>query len=117
MRDLQSLMDKQQIWSDNTFNDGKFTYRRAFSIAHHLQKEAKELTEAVDNFLIKPGDQTADALHEELADNFLLVLDCAAHVGVSAESLMLYAEQKHEKNTKREWGKPDTNGVVEHIRK
>lgn len=28
----------------------------------------------------------------------------AAHVGVSAESLMLYAEQKHEKNTKREWG-------------
>ncbi|MHC1780991.1 MAG: dATP/dGTP pyrophosphohydrolase domain-containing protein [Bacteroidales bacterium] len=117
MRDLQSLMDKQQQWSDNTFNDGKFTYRRAFAIAHHLQKEARELTEAVDSFLIKPSDQTADAVHEELADVFLLVLDCAAHVGVSAASLMLYAEQKHEKNTKKEWVQPDTNGVVEHIRK
>lgn len=116
MKELQELMDLQKQWSDKTFSEGKFTYARALPISHHLQKESRELTEAVDKFLKNPNDDTADAVHEELADVFLLLLDCAAHVGVSSVSLLLFATQKHLKNTQRQWGKPDENGVVEHIK-
>lgn len=109
-------MDQQKEWSDKTFAKGRFTYQRALPISYHLQKESKELTDAVDMFLKNPNYETADAAHEELADVFLLLLDCACHIGVSAASLMLFAEQKHRKNTQRQWGEPDKNGVVEHLK-
>jgi NTP pyrophosphatase (non-canonical NTP hydrolase) len=106
-------MDRQKEWSDKTFANGEFNYARALPISHHLQKESKELTQAVEKFLKNPTDKTAEDVHEELADNLLLLLDCACHVGVSVTSLAIYAEKKHEVNRKRKYGKPDINGVTE----
>lgn len=116
MKELQKLMDSQKVWSDNTFNNGEFSHGRSLPISHHLQKESKELTEAIENYLDSPSDSTSKCVQEELADCFLLLLDCTAHIGFSVQSLMLLASEKHEINKKRQWGKPDANGVVEHIK-
>ena len=115
-KQLQDLMDRQKDWSDKTFAGGKFTYARAVPISYHLQKETRELTDAVEKFIRNPGDKMAIDARGEIADVLLLLLDCAAHIGMSVDSMMVCAEAKHQVNVNRKWGAPDVNGVVEHIR-
>lgn len=52
----------------------------------------------------------------EMADVFMLLLDTATHFGVNANELITITYNKLDINKKRKWGKPDVNGVVEHIR-
>ena len=68
----------------------------------HLKREVKEL-------YASPFDET------EYADCFLLLLDVAGSVGITAKMLLKAALDKHEINKKRTWGKADENGVVEHV--
>lgn len=98
-KQLQDLMDRQRDWSDKTFAKGKFTYQRALPISYHLQKESRELTESIDVFLRSPNSKTAMEVNEGLAEVLLTLLDCASHLGTSAQSLLLYANQKHSVNT------------------
>ena len=114
-KQLQDLMDRQRDWSDKTFAKGKFTYERAIPISYHLQKEARELTDAVEKFISNPEFKSATNVREGVADVLLLLLDCAAHLGMSVDSMLLHAETKHMVNVNRKWGEPDANGVVEHI--
>lgn len=93
-KQLQDLQDRQRDWSDKTFTKGKFTYERAIPISYHLQKEARELTDAVEKFITNPGDKTAIDARGEIAGVLLLLLDCAAHIGMSVDSMVLYAEAK-----------------------
>lgn len=117
---LQALMNEVSEWSDNQFNDGVFNHERSLSISFHLQKEAKELTEALSIFFLgKEVDDHAKNLidiGEELADVFMLLLDCTTHMGYDADDLVTAAFNKLEVNRQRKWGKPDKNGVVEHIK-
>ena len=96
--EIQKLMDSRRVWSDKTFANGKFTHARALSISYQLQKKSLRLTEATEAFLRSPCDQAAMDLNGGLADVLLLLLDCASHLGVSAQSLLLYANQKHTLN-------------------
>ena len=52
----------------------------------------------------------------EFADCFMLLLDAASHYDLTAEELIEVTVTKLEINRQRKWGKPDKNGVVEHIR-
>jgi NTP pyrophosphatase (non-canonical NTP hydrolase) len=112
-------MEDISEWSDKTFGEGQ----RNPAILHHLSKEVKELIEAVEKFQasgIKTTPYTDSELHcraafEEFADCFMLLLDSAFHFGLSADNLIAFTRQKLEINKKRKWGKPDCNGVVEHI--
>jgi len=113
---VQELMDRQKEWSDQTFSEGKFLHARSLPISFHLQKEAAELTEALQNYINDPTEATNLKVSQELADVFLLLLDCTAHVGFSVESLTHFASCKFMLNKTREWGSPDENGVVEHVR-
>ena len=47
----------------------------------------------------------------------MLLLDCATHMGYDADDLVTATYNKLQININREWGAPDDNGVVEHIRK
>lgn len=109
-------MDRQKAWSDKTFDHGKFTYHRSLPLSYHLQKESKELTETLHNYLKDPDENSLKEVTEQLADCFLLLLDCTAHVGYRVDSLLQFAEAKFSVNLTREWGLPDQNGVVEHIK-
>ncbi|KAF0199015.1 MAG: hypothetical protein FD170_3943 [Bacteroidetes bacterium] len=117
---LQVLMKDIASWSDATFGEGQ----RNTGILHHLKKEVNELIEAVERFqnvsikLIgyKGSEEACKAAFMEYADCFMLLLDSAYHFGLDAKTLIAFTKQKLEINKARKWGKPDANGVVEHIK-
>lgn len=120
MKKLQNLMNEISEWSDETFGEGQ----RNPAILYHLKKEVPELIEAMEKFqkentIMTPYKKANDQLKkvwEEYADCFMLLLDSADKFGLTAERLEYITRNKLEINKKRQWGKPDCNGVVEHIR-
>lgn len=104
MKDLQKLMDDIREWSDATFGEGQ----RTIPILHHLIKEVPEAIQACD--------RDAETAIYEFADCMMLLLDAANHHGISAEDLLISVRAKLEINKHRKWGKPDKNGVIEHIK-
>lgn len=89
--DLQTIVG---VWAEETFIESTNA-----SICTHLRREAKELSE--------------DYNPEEAADCLLCLLHFAYK---NRFNLLAEAQKKHLINTKRKWGKPDAEGVVEHIR-
>lgn len=105
-------MDSQKAWSDATFGKNS----RNISISFHIQKEAKELTEALVYLDRERTEKNLADAKEEFADCLILLLDAASHTGLTAENLMEEVIKKFNINKRRTWGKPDANGVVEHIK-
>ncbi len=89
-------------WQNKTF--GKAT---AESKLFHLLEEIKETHEAIIT------DDKNKRL--EFADCFILLFGAAASDGMTYEEINWAIEEKMEINFKRKWGKPDVNGVVNHI--
>jgi hypothetical protein len=81
------------LWADRVMTESTNA-----SICKHLQKEAKELTASYEP--------------EEAADCFLILLHFAHR---NKFDLLVKGKEKHEVNKRRKWGKPDKEGVVEHI--
>lgn len=113
---LQDFMNQTAKWSDETFDNGSFHRDRSIAISHHLQKEAQELTQALDRYFHEPTAENFASVKEELADCQTLIADCSTHFGCNADELITSCWNKLEKNKKRKWGKPDKHGVVEHIK-
>lgn len=107
MTELQKLMDDISEWSDATFGEGQ----RNPAIVYHLKKEVDELIDVFENY----SRNEHRRLWFEYADCIMLLLDSASHAGFSAEDLLSAVKEKLEINKNRKWGKPDTNGVIEHI--
>jgi NTP pyrophosphatase (non-canonical NTP hydrolase) len=89
-------------WQDETFPKAN-----ALSKMSHLAKEIIELNKT----LVEPSSQME--IEEELADCQHLLFGIASKCGIN---LYEATRQKFEINKKRIWGKPDSNGVVEHIK-
>jgi NTP pyrophosphatase (non-canonical NTP hydrolase) len=103
MSDLQKLMYEIRSWSVPTFGD---RYQATIPVLNHLKKEIDELILEIE----EDGDYS-----EEFADCFMLLLDAAGGRGLTAENLIDYTYQKLNKNKTRTWGKPNEDGVIEHI--
>ena len=102
--DVQEFMNDVHKWADDTF--GK--ERTALAPLHHLKKEVDEaISEMKKGF---PG-----LAMKEIADCFILILNTTSKYGYTFEQLLTEAKNKMIINKARKWGKPDTNGVVEHI--
>ena len=119
---LQKLMNDIAEWSDATFGISQ----RNPAIAYHLKKEIDELIEALkererirhdDSIGIGEYSRIVTNLDMEFADCFMLLLDSASHAGLSAHTLINVTLHKLAINKNRKWGKPDKNGVIEHIKK
>jgi len=108
--ELQKLMDDIREWSDATFGEGQ----RTVPILHHLKKEVDELIEEVMADLELESDSGTSLT--EFADTFMLLFDAANHHGFTAANILNAVRGKLEINKKRKWGRPDENGVVEHIK-
>jgi NTP pyrophosphatase (non-canonical NTP hydrolase) len=87
------------IWSDKTFGSTRSPKVPLF----HLKKEVEEVLSA-------PTDP------EEYADCFILLLDAARLANIPMQTIFEEMKKKFEKNKSRRWGKPDENGVSEHIK-
>jgi NTP pyrophosphatase (non-canonical NTP hydrolase) len=122
MDKLQQLMNDISEWSDATFGDGQ----RNPAIVHHLKKEVDELLAQLKKSEVMRYDNSVgigawgrqwSKTLEEYADCFMLLLDSAKHFNMTADDLIKVTKDKLEINKQRKWGKPDANGVVEHIKK
>lgn len=110
---LEEFLVRAADWSD-----GNFPQATLHSIAEHLRREAEEFQkETVTTH--HSGEQRieADSAYApadlELADIFLLAIHAARRRRIS---LLRVAQHKLAINQKRQWGTPDADGVVEHIR-
>lgn len=99
LEDIKNLVAK---FSDETFGE-----ERPFTAPlYHLKKE---IDEAIEN-----GEM------EEFVDMQLLLLDAfrKRYPNLTAQDLLDFCKEKIEVILpSRRWGKPDRNGVIEHIRK
>lgn len=76
----------------------------------HLAKEAAEIAAA---YL---ADEGRERLAEECGDVLLILLHVSARMGIDWYDLLDAATAKLEVNKVRQWGQPDADGVVEHVR-
>jgi hypothetical protein len=91
-------------WSDHQFGSSDQDGDRAGILT--LLRLKMELEELLG---------TPNAL-EEWADVLMLYLDAARRRGITVQEVLSATWDKLEVNRKRKWGKPDADGVVEHIK-
>lgn len=103
-------MTKGQFETITAWQKETFPNATALSKIAHLKKELPELEEAIKN------DWLQTSTFMEFADCFFLLFGAAAACGHSYEDIISAIDQKFEINKARQWGKPDADGVVEHIR-
>lgn len=90
-------------WQKETFGEAT-----ALSKIEHLKQEIEELS--ID-IIFKSSEK-----HLEFADCFFLLFGAAAADGMTYEDICNAIQEKFEINKARKWGKPDANGVVNHIK-
>ncbi len=90
-------------WQQETFGEAT-----SLSKISHLAEELQELVFDLKTF-------NADR-RLEFADCFLLLFGSAAADGMSYEDICNAIDEKMQINYKRKWGKPNKDGVVNHIK-
>lgn len=104
--DFASLTEEMEAFQDEITDFADKTFGAAgdpLPPLHHLRQEVKEL-------IASPYDAL------EYADAFILLIQSAKRANLSMTQLLAAAKRKHQINLKRKWGKPDANGVVNHIK-
>lgn len=101
-------MNKEQFESVTKWQNETFKASTAMSKIAHLGQEYVELVVAV-----KMKDPQRRL---EFADAFILLYGAAAADGMTYEDICKAIDEKMEINRKREWGLPDKNGVINHVR-
>lgn len=104
--DWQDLQHAVTAFADKTFGEAS----TPVPALHHLLEEVKEIIEAADT-----GAGT-EALALEYADAFILLMQSAQRSGFNMDVIFNACLAKHEINKGRNWGAPDENGVVKHIK-
>ncbi len=97
--DLQELVTQIGVWADNTFPLSRLN---PLPSLHHLQMEVSELIAAPYDLI-------------EYADAATLLFDAARKAGYNVADVVEAMQRKLAINKTRTWGKPDENGVVEHV--
>ncbi len=100
-------MQKEQFESIVKWQKETFGYVPALPKIFHLEQEVIELQHDLAT--------NAEGKRLEFADCFILLFGAAAADGMSFEDIGLAITEKHEINKKRKWGKPDENGVTNHV--
>lgn len=103
---LNGLMDWNYEWAHKVFPDHATD---PLAPLHHLKNEVEELIEAIE------GGNEEEFL-EEYADCIILLTGSFRRLGYRARDLLEASYAKMDKNEKREWGKPDENGVYKQVK-
>lgn len=114
-------MQKSQFEEITQWQKDTFGLATPISKVHHLKEEVeellKELQEWYNSGFPKSETQMQDLLIEkEFADCFILLFGSAYSHGMSYEDICESINMKMEINKKRKWGKPNANGVVNHVK-
>ena len=116
--ELDAIALEVRRWQAETFGPAA-TRSGCFARLEHIRREVEEAQECaymVDTYTARAQPESADVwrhdLASELADVFILLLSAVDEAGVN---LAQAVARKHQVNTGRKWGKPDSSGVIEHI--
>lgn len=90
-------------WQDETFKKATSLSKMA-----HLKEEIEELILDLKNNDVNK--------RKEFADCFILLFGAAASDGMSHDDICYEIDEKMKTNYARTWGKPNDDGVVNHIR-
>jgi len=101
-------MTEEQFYEITEWQNKTFGQATALSKIAHLAQELQELV--ADLKTKSPGR------FQEFADCFILLFGAAASEGMSYENICNHIETKMRINKSRKWGKPDADGVVNHIK-
>ncbi|MFZ4797185.1 MAG: dATP/dGTP pyrophosphohydrolase domain-containing protein [Bacteroidia bacterium] len=102
-------MKKEQFETITQWQNKTFKKATALSKIAHLKEEIEELVIDLQNNNISKK--------QEFADCFILLFGAAASDGMTYEDICNEIDLKMEINHQRKWGKPNDDGVVNHIRK
>jgi hypothetical protein len=101
-------MTQKQFLEITEWQKKTFEQATPLSKLAHLAQELPELNyDLINN---KPERRL------EFADCFFLLFGAAAADGMSYEDICAAIQEKFEINKARKWGKPDADGVVNHIK-
>lgn len=110
-KEPQSLMDEVSEWQNKTFKTVE-----CVNISRHLEKEAKELTEALENYYNDVSPLTNINVDLEFADCITLLVACAKRKGLTADRLIELGFEKLEINKRKKWGEQNEDGTYSHIK-
>lgn len=101
-------MDRVQFNYITTWQNKTFPTATALSKIYHLEQEIIELKKELE----------ADNENKlfELADCFLLLFGAAAKAGMKYDDIIECIDNKMQININRKWGKPDENGIINHVK-
>lgn len=99
----RTQFDEITKWQAETFG-----HATADSKIAHLKQEVDELADDVANKSVNAAS--------EFADCFILLFGAAASYGMTYTDICEAVCNKMKINRARTWGKPDANGVVNHIK-
>lgn len=100
-------MKKDQFTEITEWQKRTFSESTSLSKISHLKQELEEL--------ISDLKDRSENRSMEFADCFLLLFGAAAADGMSYEDICDCIDEKMKINYQRKWGKPDSEGVVNHI--
>jgi len=103
-------MNKEQFEEITAWQKKTFGQATAFSKIEHLKQEIEELLYDLRK------NAPSNNVKMEFADCFFLLFGAAAAYGLSYKNICDAIQDKFEINKARKWGKPDANGVVNHIK-
>lgn len=101
--------------TNNQFDEITEWQRGVFGLSTPLSKIAhlaEELQELVADIKCNAPERRL-----EFADCFFLLFGAAAADGMTYEDICNAIQEKFDINKKRQWGEPDGEGVVRHIKK
>lgn len=105
-------MTKQQFESISQWQNETFGQSTALSKIAHLKQEIEELKTELQS--IEDGAHSKTVM--EFADCFILLFGSAASYGFNYDDIIECIDVKMVINKNRVWGKPDENGVVNHVK-
>jgi len=106
-------MTKELYEQVMAFKEKTFPNSTPSSELKHLKKEVKELKDAIGKKYSESNQEDAEL---EVADCFFLLYGIANGIGMDYESVNDAIKRKLVICENRKWGKPDKDGVVEHIK-
>jgi len=101
-------MTKEHFFSIVKWQSETFPTASTFSKIKHLQQEVEELLFEITT--------KGKGINHEFADCFMLLFGAAASEGLSYDDICKSIDEKMQINKARKWGKPDKNGVQNHIK-
>ncbi len=112
----QTQFEEITKWQKETFSKATPVSKLIHLAGDKSEGEVRELINAINDEDHLIDHEKMRATKMEFADCFFLLFGAASAYGMSYQNIVDAIDDKFQINKARKWGKPDANGVVNHIK-